>query len=218
MKLRSLSALTGTAICAFAFSAGAQSIGFWVNTNSIFLDNGQNLNRSNYNQSGLNVTVYGGTVASLANLQTSVLSVSQSVASGADALSSWSSFLTTGLSTLNALAPIPVSTGVGPQGPFDWIGTQTGLTPNSIPILVVTTQPIGSLTANDSIGIIAANVAVVDLVQTTVGFTSGAARWTTTVVGQAGSLVLMPIPEPATYAWIMGLLAVALVWLRRRAS
>lgn len=197
----------------------AQSIGFWIESGKVSLPDGTVLGPENFNQGGFNVTVYGSTVSNPGSLQLAVQEFLSSIANGSP-VDAFQSFI--GESIFAGPVAGDRWSSVPLQGAlFDWAGTLTNLPIGNHPVLLITTNPVDSLTIDDFIGLAYASAITVPALGTTnVGFSSGtgvSARWDTVLIGDSSSLVLMQIPEPATVALFSGLLMLGVVlWRRRR--
>lgn len=192
----------------------AQNITFRINTDSIFLPNGDLVNLDNYDTPPLNLTVYGGTVSSQASLSDFVDSLSfddpQSLLAELNNLGSDPIFTSDGLSLIQP------TTGSGPiGGSFDWSTRVDDLTVGHFPVLIVATNSLGNLTLADSFGMVSTNLDVPSIGTDTVGFSGTNGIWNQFYIGSGSSLTLAPIPEPETYAMIFGLGVLALVVYRR---
>ncbi len=203
------------AFCAGALSLSGQNIGFWVESDSVFLSGGSVVNRSNAFDGGLNVTVYGGTASSAAAVE-STLEQFRLASSPEQKLSDFLAAISS--DSFSSFEPIGLSPGTGPFASYDWIGTRNLLDVGELPVLLVLTQPLDELTVNSSVGLVSASITVPAAGTANIGFNTGTgdARWQTAHIGDLGSLTLTAIPEPSTYAAIFGLLTLGLVVLRRR--
>lgn len=192
----------------------AQNISFRIETDQLFTRGGTNLNRSNADLGDFNVTVYGGTVSNLTVLQSAV----DDYLNAGDKVTAASTLFNDDAFSADGWATISTSSGVGPFAGLDWSGTRNSLTEGNIPVLLVVTNSIGSLSSSDEIGLVAGNLGVTGSGTTTFGFTSGTgtARWTNTLIGTAGSLTLTAVPEPSAFAALAGFCALGWVMLRRR--
>jgi len=202
---------TLTALFLFTSMSFSQGITFRIETSQIFSPTNQNLNRSNYNVDPLNVSVYGTTASSLAAIQSAASTFLSN--NSEEALSTFfnSSAFSSGFNQIS------VSPGTGPFASLDWNGTVSNLTPGDTPVLVVTSQAIKGLGANDFFGVVATDLTVGALGTDVVGFTTGTGNWNQQLIGDLGSLTLVSVvPEPSAYAAIAGLLALGWVATRRR--
>lgn len=205
-------------------AANGQNITYQVNTDYLKLGD-TTINLSNFNLDGLNVTVYGGTVASVSNL-TNHINSGFDKEFGADAQSNLDFVVGLGTSTIfnpDSWGVINPTSGTGPVGGIaDWSSRRDNLVAGNVPVMLIVTQPLGSLTVNDSWALVYANTVVPAAGSTVIGFTTGTgeARWSQDfIVGDNGSLILQnitPIPEPSTYALLFGIGTLGVILMRRR--
>ncbi len=202
-------------------NVSAQNIQFYIDTNQIFLPDQTNLNRTNFNTGGLNVSVYGSTVANLQSLETAVGQFFISASSG-DALAAFGALISdnvfAGPGGGDVWNNIGVSPGTGPFVNYDWVGTLNSLPIGNHPVMLVTTSPVDDLSVSDFIGLVFSTSMVPSLGQSNVGFISGSpdARWDNILIGSSGSLQLAAIPEPSTTAALFGVFSVIFIAIGRR--
>jgi hypothetical protein len=81
--------------------------------------------------------------------------------------------------------------------------------------MLILTSPLAELTTGDYVGLVASSTLVPDAGSLTVNFT-GVNQWDNLKLGSSGSLVLVAVPEPSTFALLGGVLALGFVMYRRR--
>ncbi|MFP4203208.1 MAG: PEP-CTERM sorting domain-containing protein, partial [Opitutales bacterium] len=129
----------------------------------------------------------------------------------------------TALSTLNntlggvSWSDVPEADGLVANNRDYNLGTQDG-PPGSTPLLLVaTSSSFNNIEAGDEVGLVSPDdFTIADFGTTSIGFEDGAEVWDTAHIGALGSLTLEAVPEPSTYAALVGLCVFVFVSLRRR--
>jgi hypothetical protein len=194
--------------------AQGQSVTFAIEKDALKFADGTTISRdASGGDNRSTVSIFGAYLseAELAAFSTSMVDFNSLVSTNPEqALSTLKTALTREWSPINAAAGIIA-------GVRDWNGNLgTGLVDTAPVMVVLTAAAPGALTLSDQVGVVTTSYRLTGLAAQVVGFNTANTTWDTALVGQLGSLTLAPVPEPSTYAAMVGLLALGLVMVRRR--